>query len=567
MNKNDKEWLVRTRTGEILGPFTQHELVEEMQKRTFYPEDEIAPAFGQWVSAQGLSHHDVDEVTRTSTRSQTMSRPSTPLPHSAPISIEHEAEDLTPTPDFVKEPPKSNSAHRSPKFEDSVSGNHSIPEMRLSLRNWAPIVLAVVVVMGLWKFVGELKPSGFSDSASRTGSSHNADEGSPLVREVYAMIHAGKNQAALKRLTEVHERGGDNGNNDYLIPYAALLITEKESEPRARKILEQILDSPDSQPMMKARAHQWLGYLMLSQDEGDMGESQFLEALELNPKDAATRFNLGRAYLKQEKFAQALDYLQLSELEMPDLWLVHIYKGRARQSLGSADDARASFRAAIDKAPDRWMGYIYYSLFLLGSHQQEEAQAVLRRMITRDPYFELNTPPPFGFFQEPVNYSDYLAAYLRVMDKGASDIRELGKLYIGYLEHGSSGGEAKKLEAFADRGGLSAKVLALKVMLDRDAPTNELKAALVKLPVNLSGFGYYAYVLRGEALSRLGEVTSANQDFEKALLIEPKSAITHWALANLLKKSQRTSDAKSEIDHLLTYHPDYIPAIVTSQNF
>jgi len=564
MNKNDKEWLVRTRTGEILGPFTQHELVEEMQKRSFYPEDEIAPAFGQWVSAQGLSHHDADEITRTSTRSQTMSRPSaavTPPSHEDPI------EEMTPTPDFLKSSHSTLDAHAKPSDHANSGGMHSIPEMKLSLRNWAPIVLAVLVLVGLWKFVGELKPSSQSSDGHLQANSLRDEESSPLLREVYGLIHAGKTQAALKRLTEIHERGASADNDDYLIPYAGLLISEKESESRARKLLEHILDSPNAKPLLKARAHHWLGYLMLSQDEGDMGESHFLEALELNPKDAATRFDLGRAYLKQEKFAQALDYLQLSELEAPDLWLIHIYKGRARLSLGNLDEARISFQAAIDKAPDRWMGYVYYALFLTGAHQQEEAQNVLHRMLTRDPQFEVNSPPPFGFYQEHVNYNEYLAAFLRVMDKGAPDIRELGKLYIGYLAHGIAGAEAKKLESLPDRGGLFSKVLSLKVLIDREAPLNELKAGVARLPANLSNFGYFAYVLRGEALSRLGDDAGANQDFEKALLIEPKTAITHFALANLLKKTQRPADAKSEIDHLLTYHPDYIPAIVSSQNF
>ena len=42
MHNNAKEWLVRTRTGEVLGPFSQRELLEEFQRRTFALEDEIS---------------------------------------------------------------------------------------------------------------------------------------------------------------------------------------------------------------------------------------------------------------------------------------------------------------------------------------------------------------------------------------------------------------------------------------------------------------------------------------------------------------------------------------------
>ena len=64
-----KEWLVRTRTGEVLGPFTQHELLENLQRHVFTVEDEIAPSGGLWISAQTLTHRDSsDESTYTSTR-------------------------------------------------------------------------------------------------------------------------------------------------------------------------------------------------------------------------------------------------------------------------------------------------------------------------------------------------------------------------------------------------------------------------------------------------------------------------------------------------------------------
>jgi tetratricopeptide (TPR) repeat protein len=206
-----------------------------------------------------------------------------------------------------------------------------------------------------------------------------------------------------------------------------LLITEGESPLRAKKLLEQVLRVPQT-PELKSRAHHWLGYLLLSQDEGDMGEGHFLEALQLNPKDAAARFNLGRAYLKQEKFSQALDYLQLAELEMPNLWLIHIYKGWARMALGNKEEAKSSFKTAIQASKDRWMTYIYYSIFLLRFEEYDEAKATLKQMLTYDPNYELNSPPPMEYFQSKVNYNDYLTAYNKVMEKGTSDEREMGQL-------------------------------------------------------------------------------------------------------------------------------------------
>jgi tetratricopeptide (TPR) repeat protein len=397
--------------------------------------------------------------------------------------------------------------------------------------------------------------------------SHGTESDSPFVRQIYALIHSGAGGVALKRLAQYHEHHPEKSDLDYLIPYSALLITEGESPKRARSLLEGLLANPTASPQLKSRAHHWLGYLLLSQDEADMGESHFLEALQLNPTDAAARFNLGRAYLKQEKFPQALDYFQLAELAMPDLWLVHIYKGRAKAALGNMNEARTSFKAAIDASPDRWIAYIYYSIFLRGLNDTEGAQSILRRMLTRDPHYELHTPPPWGFFQEPVNYGEYLAAFTAGMDKAQGEDKELGKLYITYLLNGPNSAEGKKLETVAANGALLAKVLGLQATLDREGSLEDIKVAVNRLPANLSDFGYYAYVLRGEGKARLGLLAEAHEDYNHALTLDPRAASAHFQLAGLLRKTQHNSDAENEIRSLLLYHPDYIPAIVPSQNY
>jgi tetratricopeptide (TPR) repeat protein len=389
---------------------------------------------------------------------------------------------------------------------------------------------------------------------------------SPFVRQIYTLIHAGGAQAALKQLAQYHEKHLSKGDVEYLIPYGALLITEGESPSRGKKFLEQVLAGP-STPQMKSRAHHWLGYLLLSQEQGDMGEGHFLEALQLNPKDAAARFNLGRAYLKQEKYPQAFDYFALAELEMPELWLVHIYKGRAKAAIQHSDEAQLSFRAAVKASPDRWLSYIYYSFFQRGMHDTDGAQATLRKMLTRDPHFEVQCPAPWGFYQEKVNYAEYLAAFTAVMEKAAGEERVLGRLYLGALLNGPNSADAKKLEMAGATGGLLAKMLSLKASLDRDASLEDIKVAVARLPSNLSELGPYAYVLRGVGKERLGTYPDAKADFEQALQLEPLSAIARFELATLLRRTQHSGDADSEIKNLLLYHPGYIPAIVPSQNF
>lgn len=554
MQSIHKTWLVRTRVGEVLGPFSQSELVEELEKKTFSTEDEIAQSGGHlWVSASSLSNRDLEEVTRTSTRAtQTGSNSEEREPGtftSGPKQLP--LEELTPTPDH---PPKPIAP--SQEFHAPAKSFHK-PRVAPMLTGF---VIAVVMLMVVFQFKGKEKNTGTPSNTQIVDENE-----SPFVRQIYTLIKSGESATALKKLTEYHEKGKKDGI-DYLIPYAALLIMEGESIGRAKKFLEQVINSQSS-PQLKARAHHWLGYLLLQQDEADMGESHFLESLQLNPKDAASRFNLGRAYLKQEKYSQALDYLQLAELEIPDLWLIHIYKGRAKVALGNLEEAKTAFKTAITLSPDRWISYIYYALYLLGVHEFDEARSVLRTMLTRDPQYELHAPAPLGYFQERVNYQEYLSIFTQVMDKGAPDEKELGKLYIHYLMSGGTYDDARRFSALADKSNLLAKVIALKVVMERKPNAQDLKTALARLPLSLSGFGPYGYVLRGEAQIRLGLTSDARESFTQALKLDPKSAISHWAMASLLERLQKKDEAQLEIKNLLSFHPNYIPAIVSSHHF
>ena len=560
MNISAKEWLVRTRSGEILGPFTQRELIEELNRSTFSSDDEIAMSLGRWMSAQTLTGRDTDEMTRTSTRNQTVTKS---LPTGS-LPVGGELDDLTPTPDAVTITGPhmigGQQVHRVPARPGAVA------PAKVSSR-MAPTMIAIFLVGGIWAGLALFRTKHNSSTSTPTPTSiKTISEGeSPFVRQIYGLIQAGESQAALNQLNVYHERGAGKGDIEYLIPYSALLITEGESPGRARKFLDQVLDS-SAPPALKAKAHLWLGYLMLSQNDGDRGESHFLEALQLNPTDAASRFNLARAYLKQEKYSQALDYLQIAETEGADIWLVQIYKGRARAAMGNVSEAKIAFKLAVESAKDRWISYIYYGLYLTQIHEVPAAQETMKRMLTRDPHYEVHSPAPLGYFQEKVNYTDYLNAFSQIMETASGEEKEIGKIYISYLL--TQRDDDRRIEAVAERGGgLFAKVLALKVVLDRDASVDEIRTVLKRLPQELGGFGYYAYVLRADARMRLKQYDEAERDLKEASKLSPQSAVTHWAYASLLKKTQRVTEAQNEIHNLLSYHPHYIPAIVSSHNF
>jgi tetratricopeptide (TPR) repeat protein len=532
-----REWLVRTRAGDVLGPFNQVELIESLAQGKFTVDDEIAPSQGAWVSAQVLSFRESDELTKTSTRTHQTST-------TAEAVVQAQAE-----------PQPSNPLHRPSAASPSKS--------RAYATSFSPSTYVLLVLVLLVGGIATLKVR----RESRTSTRNSVEGGiilteSPFLKGIYKKIQSGKSQEALRDLTRYHEQGPSKQDVEYLIPYAALLLTETDGTARAQKFLQQVLETATTLDL-KGRAHHWLGYAMLSAGEGDMGESHFLEALQLNPKDPTARFNLGRAYLKQEKYSQALDYFQLAELEMPNLWLIHIYKGRAKFALQQTEEAKVSFKTAVAASPDRWLSYIYFALFLRQSNQRELAQDTLKVMLRHDPMYELHSPAPWGYFQEKVDYAEYLDVFSHVMTDTTGTDKELGKLYLQYLMSGKDVG--KRLESLWDKPDLFGKVIAMKTMLDRDAPPEDLKRLLVKLPPNLTEFGYYAYVLRGESYMRLGLEKDSQHDLSRALDLSPRAAVALWAYGSLLRRQNQTAEADQKINALLSYHPNYIPAIVWTQ--
>lgn len=561
MGTSDRNWLVRTRARQILGPYNQTELYEQLRQNGFSAGDEIASAGKPWISAQTLLNHDIDEVTRTSvpqaTKTLKISDPEltlTPSNTQTPVEVIHE-------------PRTAPGAEISPvrwSQKDELTHPELIrPHMRSSRRR-APVLTAIFlfVIIGFIIQMNSRRanPPAPSSLATKMGSVSET----PFIRRMYDLIAKNETGKALEELAQYHQTNPPD--LDYLIPYAALLIHENHNHDQARSHLDKVLTSSIGNSL-KAKAHLWYGYSLLANEEDDFGETHFLEALQLNPNDPAARFNLGRTYIKQQKYAHALDYLQLAEVEVPDLWLIHIYKGRAKVALGKLDEARASFRLAIESSPDRWLSYVYYSAFLLNTRDLNEARLTLRKMLTRDPLFEYFSPPPWGFYQEEIDYQEYLSAYSKVMAQARPDEVELGKVFISFFLNGNGPIENSRLQVLAEKGNLMAKVLALSTLLRSEPKNEELRRSLVRLGENLSEFGPFAYVVRAEAKTRLGNLTEAQQDLNSALLAEPKSAAARLLQYKLFKLQNRREEAARELQTILSYHPNYVPAIKSLQEF
>ncbi len=573
-----KEWLVRTKSREVMGPFTQTELVEQLNKNIISTQDEICNSNGNWISATILASRESDEITRTSSRMNTS-------------SIELTKSDLTPTSTstdkiLISEDKKKSSETsplNRPIFNESQNYNSKTNEnttnsqaqnsaRKASIQSPAKYPLLTAIILTFITIFVFYRPQNTTRETSeanplKSSTGRKEKEESEIVKQTKSLIKLGKTKQALKLLANYHESHLKT-DSSHLSLYAALLITEGESIVRAKKLLEQVLTAPENS-LIKSEAHLWLGYLLLSEDEGDMGESHFLEALQLAPKDPIARFNLGRAYLKQEKYQQALDYLQLAELELPSFWLIQIHKGWAKHAIDLNIDANLAFKSAVTHSKDRWINYIYQAIFHLKTKDHEAARNTIFKMLGRDPDYERLSPIPLGFYQSKSNYDEYLTAYTLAMEKGTAEEKSIGKIYITYLANAlSRGDDWKKMDNLANRSNnLLPRILSLKMMLPHSIDASYLKAVLAKLPPNLDYFGPFAYVLRAQAREKLNQISEAQLDYQKALALDPTCATAMWYQYELFKKLRRAPEAREILKNLIVAHPDFIPALAESSNF
>jgi len=89
-----------------------------------------------------------------------------------------------------------------------------------------------------------------------------------------------------------------------------------------------------------------LGNLYWLTQRNDDGVPEFRKALEKDPKSGDAWFGLARSYLRQKKYAEALQAIDRAALLAPENQRVHFIRGQVLQHLGRKDEAEAEFAIA-----------------------------------------------------------------------------------------------------------------------------------------------------------------------------------------------------------------------------
>jgi tetratricopeptide (TPR) repeat protein len=97
--------------------------------------------------------------------------------------------------------------------------------------------------------------------------------------------------------------------------------------------------------------HYAIGVAYWVQHQLDAAKKEFIEALKENPTDALTNLYLGDIAVHEERFAEALGYLSVTERGQSSMPQVHVLLGKCYRGENNPEKAKFEFLAAIQADP------------------------------------------------------------------------------------------------------------------------------------------------------------------------------------------------------------------------
>jgi tetratricopeptide (TPR) repeat protein len=281
---------------------------------------------------------------------------------------------------------------------------------------------------------------------------------------------------------------------DAYVGLAALLNQQDRSE-EARATLSDARDKlPDSPAIHKA-----LGELALTQGRYQQAFDEYQQALNLDPKDIGTKFQLGVVLRRDRKFdlaGKVFDEVAQVDRDLPGLALE---RGLLYEQSGRTEEALKAYEAALAKAPNDLDLMLKVGCGKVSSGRGKEAADLLRKvLLERADSAETNHCLGRALLVEGKNLAEAERMLERAVELDVNHPEYY--LYVGWAAN-EAGHVAK-----AD------KALGKAIELDRGLAD--------------------AYWQRGVLRARQGAVRDAVSDFKKALELRPTRFEAHATLAD-----------------------------------
>ncbi len=357
--------------------------------------------------------------------------------------------------------------------------------------------------------------------------------GPAIVGRATALFHLNQPFDAMLELEDFLRK--DPNSVPALQLFATLHSVVREDNRRAIEIMERCsqLAPGDS------GVWQYLGNLYLAKGRDEDAVRCFERAVTLTPEDpqalaflayAYTKF--GRAEEARSRFGQALKSLARA-VEPAAAWLTY---GRALQEERQWEESRSAYNEALRLAPQS--SEAHYGRAVANENLKDFVEA------TRDALTAIE--------EHPVPRKDAYLLLIRVAkaqgdragaEKYARELADIDKQ------------EARNKE---DSRILSELLFKAEPLFMQGQYVEA--AGLYEQLVGLASQFYEAYFALGMCYANTSQLAKAEEAFKKYLALQPLSADGHASLGLVLLQTNRTADARSELERALEIDPGMLEA-------
>jgi tetratricopeptide (TPR) repeat protein len=296
-----------------------------------------------------------------------------------------------------------------------------------------------------------------------------------------------------------------------------------------------------------AEVRRVLGWAELERNRVDDAIKQFLQALEMEPRDSTSQFGLAVAYRRKGMLEEAgveLEKVRELDAKFPALALE---KGRLAEATGDMDGAVVSYREALEESPKDAALKSRLGAVLVLTGQLDEGEKLLLEVIEAQPY-SAEAEHYLGRIElergqtEPARQHFLRAARLE-SDSG------LYRMYVAWvgLESNEMTTALRELDTalkldptLGDAYWLRARI-RIRAGVVRDA-LGDLRKAIELNPNRVD-----AWAAMGECHYQLGQMKEAIVDFEKAVAGDPERGYWWYRLGRLQLDEGRRAQALTSL--------------------
>jgi tetratricopeptide (TPR) repeat protein len=199
---------------------------------------------------------------------------------------------------------------------------------------------------------------------------------------------------------------------------ALMLLVDAAHTPEKMQVVEKLLENLRERDQNRPGYHLALGALDLRQNDGARAESEFKEALRLDPKSSAAYMALGNLYWRRQDLSAAEQSFKTAVDFVPPQSPIRIKYVDFKLRTGSVGEAKTILEDIYRKLPDYLIPRVYLMKIACTHHQDDDCSQRVQNILAQD---SLNFD---ALFQ-----SGSLNLATGEAEKAIRDFEQLGDLY------------------------------------------------------------------------------------------------------------------------------------------